>query len=130
MCAFHLPGNLQNRALQACYFLLGMGLNAACNSIWQCMDYMAVAYKVNQSCTGICVFNPSSSRSSSSSSSSRTVSRSSTDCVLWDMKNCRKTRYQAYNTGKRFCEQISTVSSRSWRVLQKLHMRMCTAGTA
>jgi hypothetical protein len=37
---------LQNRALQACYFVLGMGLNAAANSIWQCMDYMNTVYKV------------------------------------------------------------------------------------
>jgi hypothetical protein len=35
------------RALQACFFVLGMGLQAAANSIWQCMDYMNNAYAVS-----------------------------------------------------------------------------------
>jgi hypothetical protein len=35
-------------ALHACYFILGMGLQAACNSIWQCMDYMKSAYAVSK----------------------------------------------------------------------------------
>jgi hypothetical protein len=38
---------VQVRALQACYFILGMGLLAACCSIWQCMDYMKALYGVS-----------------------------------------------------------------------------------
>jgi hypothetical protein len=39
---------MQVRSLQACYFILGMGLLAACCSIWQCMDYMKALYGVSR----------------------------------------------------------------------------------